>query len=628
MSTTTTPTAQPTCIEAPVDPAAPTAIEGGRRVTKQVDRAGDERGFAMVWFGLVLIVLLTMAGAAIDVWGWWYNGTLHQRAADSAALAGVVFLPEDPATARATALDIAQANGVAAADVTIETSADDATLAPNEMRVTVGRRINTRFLQLVGVTGAQVDRDAVAQYTSRLPMGSPEQFLGRDPERGEDPGFWISVSGRGEAKIGGDRYQNISCGVPVFNCNAGTSTEYSTEGYAFSVELNGPPTGDLHIEVYDPVHTETGAQDCTNTGYLSQAVYDANKAGIYNSLALVGIAEANATSDARYAAGDTIYCQGDVGGGRNPNPATTGNVTTFIVREPDSTQALDFDNPAIDTGTNPDIGCTRQFRAVDLNHGTGNRSIYEILNLEDRPLEVNDVAEGLYALRNYRRWVPLCTIPQATVAGWYSSGLTSVIVQVRSNADLNAPFTATTNGRSGRNHFAMRAGYGSATNSSNVSIYAQGRLPIHNGADGASTTEFFLTRIPPGNAGRTLSLEFYDVADASQPAVFTVVPPSGFGGSFTDCTFIRYSGNNDGTNTGQDMSADASGCTLNNVNNARYNGRVTDVRVKVPATYTCNVADINDCWIKVRVTYSSGGKVFDHTVWDAGVVGEPVRLIE
>lgn len=608
----------------------PTSVADNRsRRLARTDRSGDERGFAMVWFGLVLIALLTMAGAALDVWGWWYNGTLHQRAADSAALGGVVFMPEDPAQARVIALDIAAANGIPASEVTIETSADDSSLAPNELRVTVVRRIDTRFLKLVGVTGARVERDAVAQYTSRLPMGSPEQYLGRDPDRGLDPGYWISVSGRGEVKVGGDRYANISCGGSVYNCNGGSSTEFSDEGYAFSVQLNSAPTGPLVIEAWDPVHTETAAQDCTNTGYLNQGVYDTNKGGIYNSLVTAGIVEPNATSDARYAAGDTIFCQGDVGGGRDQNPNGTGNITTFIVREPDNTQALDFDNPAIDTGTNPDIGCTRQFRGIDLNPSGTNRSIYEILNLQDRPLDLPDVAEGLYALPKYRRWVPLCTIPQATVANWYSAGLRSVIVQVRSNADLNAPFTASTTNRDGRNHFALRAGYGTATTTSGVSIYAQGRLPIHNGAAGATETEFFLTRIPPGNAGRTLSLEFYDVADSNQAAVFEVVPPIGFGAGFSNCTFTRYRGNNNGTNTDEGLgSATASACRLSGITNAQYNGKMVDVRMRVPTGYSCVISDPLDCWIKVRVRYDGAGKVFDHTVWDAGVVGEPVRLIE
>ncbi len=616
--------------------AADTTDRTSRTRTRRDDRSGDERGFAMVWFGLVLVVLLTMAGAAIDVWGWWYNGNLHQRAADSAALAGVVFMPEDPVAARATALDIARANGVPAADVTIETSSENSSLAANELRVVVNKRISTRFLKLIGVTGTDVGRDATAQYTSRLPMGSPEQFLGRDPERGQNPGFWISVSGRGEAKVGGDRYQNSTCGATyVYSCDSGTTTEYSEQGYAFSVEMNSAPTGPIKIEVYDPVSTEASSQDCTNTGRLPLGGATGYTALLPAIQARYGLTDPFLA--ARYQPGDTIWCSGDVGGG-NQTSAAGANITTFITREPDRTQASDFDNPPLDASANtPDSGCTRQFRGTNLAPYGSTRTVYQILaGQAGGPTAAanNATADALQAV--YRRWVNVCTISLADAQAWWTAGTKSIIVQVRSNAELNDPFAAvgSTTGHAGRNHFALRAYYDplntNVFQASGLSIYAQGKLPLHNGAAGNSTTEFFVTRVPPGNAGRTLSLSFYDIADAAGTVQFQIVPPAGFGGSFTDCTFTRFQGNNNGTNSDVGLGgATATGCTISGMTNSAYNGRLVQTRIRVPAAYTCVVSNVLDCWIKVRVTYNTGGgQVFDHTTWDAGVVGEPVRLIE
>ena len=303
-----------------------------------------------------------------------------------------------------------------------------------------------------------------------------------------------------------------------------------------------------------------------------------------------------------------------------------------------STQADDFDNPpisgaAVNTTPFDDGTCTRQFRAVNLRPFGSTRTIYEILAENAGGSAAQNQAASQAAQAVFRQWVPLCRIPAATAQSWYASGLRSVIVQVRSNAALGAPFTGDNVARGGRNHFALRAGYGTGTTPSGVSIFALGRLPIHNGAAGNSTTEFFLTRVPPGNAGRTLSLDFYDVADAAGSADFEVVPPTGFGANFNDCTFNRFEGNNDGSNSNVGLgsaSVDPSnGCRLNGITNAQYNGRLAEVRVRVPTGYTCDLTMALDCWIKVRVTYNTGGgKVFDHTVWDAGVVGEPVRLIE
>ena len=61
---------------------------------------GDDGGFVMVWLALLLLVLLAFCGFGIDVANWWYIGQKEQRAADAAALAGSIYMPNDVATAR------------------------------------------------------------------------------------------------------------------------------------------------------------------------------------------------------------------------------------------------------------------------------------------------------------------------------------------------------------------------------------------------------------------------------------------------------------------------------------------------------------------------------------------------
>lgn len=606
-----------------IDASVPSPAEPPAADFRAKRRHARDQGFALVWFALSLTTLLAMAGVAVDLWNWWYNGNQQQRAADSASLGGVSYLPGDPAAARAAALDIALANGLDASEVLIELSADDPTLDSNQLRVTVTRDVGTSFLKLVGVTSAEIDRDATAEFTSSLPMGSPEQHLGRDPERNIDPGFWLSVSSRGDEKIGGDRYQSRVCRTDggtqlVYNCDGNVSTEYASEGYEFSVELNGPVNGDLVIEAYDPVHSETNSQACTSTTRLPQTGprgYDANIATI----------QARYPSDTlaadRYRPGDTIYCNGDVGGG-SANNDSTANVTTFIVRDPDGN--------ALDSALDPDTGCTRQFRAINLRRpdNSGDLTIYEIL----AGAAGNARADAAQA--TFRQWVNLCTVPSAVVQGWIASGQTSVTVQVRSNAALNQPFVETADDRNGRNHFALRAGYGSATAASAVSVHAEGKLPLHNGSQGPSTTRFFLTRVPSGNSGRTLNLDFYDIGDAAGKVDLTIVDPINSSGLGT-CTFTRFQGNtnNSGNSDVGLGSATASGCTISGMTNNQYNGRLTNVQIPVPTGYTCvpRPGFRTDCWIQVLVTYrdlSASQLVFDHTVWDAGVIGDPVRLIE
>src|SRR5215510_4452782 len=75
------------------DPALPVSLH---RIVARA-RAGHrtERGFVMIWFALMLITLIGFAGLSIEFNRWQNIGTRVQKAADAAALAGAVFLPDN-----------------------------------------------------------------------------------------------------------------------------------------------------------------------------------------------------------------------------------------------------------------------------------------------------------------------------------------------------------------------------------------------------------------------------------------------------------------------------------------------------------------------------------------------------
>ena len=70
------------------------------------------------------------------------------------------------------------------------------------------------------------------------------------------------------------------------------------------------------------------------------------------------------------------------------------------------------------------------------------------------------------------------------------------------------------------------------------------------------------------------------------------------------------------------------GCRLNNVNNAEYNGHLTSMRVPIPADYTCNQSSATGCWVRVRFVWCAGCAIQDTTTWSAAILGDPVRLVE
>jgi hypothetical protein len=214
------------------------------------------------------------------------------------------------------------------------------------------------------------------------------------------------------------------------------------------------------------------------------------------------------------------------------------------------------------------------------------------------------------------------------------------VVQVRTNANLSSPRTSTTASLTtgagtleqaasplpstgGYNRYNLRAGRAAnltgatAASFTGVSFSAVGHLPIYINQDSATAT-FYLARITPETAGKTLQLIFWDMADGSD-STFKLLPPTDATGSPFACSFTRDGSSVSGTGV------TVSGCQMSGITSAQYNGRNTIVRIPIPANYNCNVADPNGCWTKVQVTFT--GTPADTTTWSASMTGDPIRLI-
>ena len=75
--------------------AQPTALPAVTNVRCEGRAACQDEGYFSVMFALLLVPLMLFAALAVDV-GFWYTRAMEiQRAADSAALAGVVWQPNN-----------------------------------------------------------------------------------------------------------------------------------------------------------------------------------------------------------------------------------------------------------------------------------------------------------------------------------------------------------------------------------------------------------------------------------------------------------------------------------------------------------------------------------------------------
>jgi Flp pilus assembly protein TadG len=136
------------------------------------------RGQVLVIFAGAMIVLFGMMAIVIDVSWYWSSSLRMQRAADAAALAGVVWLPGDPATATTTAFAEAKKNGYenGVNGITI-TAVQDSSNA-RRLIVTISGGVSTYFARVVGVSRFPATKVGKAEFVLPVPMGSPENYYG------------------------------------------------------------------------------------------------------------------------------------------------------------------------------------------------------------------------------------------------------------------------------------------------------------------------------------------------------------------------------------------------------------------------------------------------------------------
>jgi Flp pilus assembly protein TadG len=136
------------------------------------------RGQVLVIFSGTFVVLLLVSALVVDL-GWLWSNTLRiQRAADAAALAGVVQLPDHVATGYQLAKDEATKNGYThgVGSVSVVPLQDGA--SKRRLTVTVTAPVKTFFLGLIGMGSVTVSRHSKAEFVLPVPMGSPENYYG------------------------------------------------------------------------------------------------------------------------------------------------------------------------------------------------------------------------------------------------------------------------------------------------------------------------------------------------------------------------------------------------------------------------------------------------------------------
>jgi hypothetical protein len=222
-------------------------------------------------FAGAIILLVGMLALVSDLASYWAASLRVQRAADSAALAGAVYLPGNVSRALSAARAEATKNGFTggatmAGGTVAVTPVQDAS-NPRTLKVTVAAPVQMYFIRIFGIDSIRATRDARAEFTLPVPMGSPEDYYGIDRMRSElDPtgtivnrassgtpisprGFWGALLTKGSNRTSGDAFS------PAYNPRSTANVDFRAGGYDYTVEFTG---SNGRVWIFDPVFCAVG----------------------------------------------------------------------------------------------------------------------------------------------------------------------------------------------------------------------------------------------------------------------------------------------------------------------------------------------------------------------------------
>lgn len=554
----------------------PGPADGGR-LRYQGRRLGWEDGYTMAFVMLLLVPLTIAVAFATDVGQWYAQATRMQRAADAAAMAGVVWIedPLDTSHWSTTALDVAGRNGFAdGSGLNGGTVGVTATkVASNQVRVCITAPALLFFSRLV-IRTETLTRCATAAFNISVPLGSPRNYLGTgDLGKGstgtayEKENMWLAVSGRCTDKSQGDRkaagYAN---GAGSSNsCSSSTNSEYQDDNYLVYVDLPLTRSYDTDVLVYNGnLSTSSGCGSNSNGNRTRESCPGSGTASGYMS-----------TTFTLYASDSTVFDDGD-------NPALL------------STQCGMAGAPSSATGE-------KTFSA---------RTNYTLeTNTTFNPSSSNFTNTSSDGTTGGSGWWDVCRIPASFPGGRY-------LLRVRNASSAMGGATESTVGSNAFSVVANRVQSpglcDSRSNSDCPRVYAKDYLSVY--ATAAGTADFFLAEVGSQHAGKKVQIDLWDPAEGATN-LRVQYPLACTGSPGSDWGYQTFNWSDSGGNSQNSVSNIP-------ISSYNFNNRLVTITFTLPTTWSppaCNQ------WF--RIEYSYGSTATDRTTWSLKILGDPVRLV-
>ncbi len=538
--------------------------------TRQRSRRRSQ-GQVLVLFAVGIFVLTGTVALVIDVTWYWANTLKVQRAADAAALAGVIYLPGDVAKGVTTSRGEATKNGYTngtqpitcqnSSIRTVVVTPTQDTANARRMNVTVSAPVPTFFMRIFGIDCIQATRRAKAEFVLPVPMGSPENYYGiNELQRNAKStlpvpdasgagnlapkGFWGGVFTKGANRANGDAFS------PMYNPSPTANVNYDPNGYMYTVEI---PPADTNGSVYlfDPMFCATSRN--TSGGY--------------------------------YGTGDHW-----VGGSATTPPGVSTYYRLYNMND----TPYDWGDDSLVASS----GTLFENNLVVDRSGDYGLNQWGDQNQNPTVAYAPDCAASPY----HNQWW--------TLASGLSAGLYRLQVTTTNAGD--GSINASTNAE---NMFGIEV---TASGSTTPRIYGSGKMCAYTNLV-AGTQRFYLAQIDGVHGGKTMQIDLFDPGDVSGTATMKIYSP--YGGSYNAATF-SYTASNGRSGNNVTSITTASGGT------SYYNNAWITIYVKLPADYgTKNLTPAGEPgpgWWKIQYDVSGGN---DTTTWMVSIRGNPVHLI-
>jgi hypothetical protein len=550
-------------------------------------RHRGQNGQTLIIMAFLSVFLITLLGLVVDSVRLYVLSAQAERAAEAAALAGALYMPNyfntaspDGQDAVLRACAVLKQNGITNCPAAAgQVGAQVSTVATNqyEIQVTVTLQTDVFFLAFVApnLSTTTVSRSALAQFLPPIELGSRYPYFGDEADGLQN--FWAFINGPSELQEHGDAYTPSQQEGP-------TDPQQYPDGGSFRYSRwNGNVCCTNHQQWPEPITNPdqqpagfTGADG--NPGYNYQIVIPQGapsmEVQIYNPAFDPTDSATNPTIDGLDSAClDPAY----------NNCATTDNANEYMQMSYSLYKApLQFERSTDTFLTSKSYPSLDLYKADLTKHGCS-----VAYNPVAKTCATPGYIDGWEALPDSTGLVPLLLGP----------GTYRLVVEATGTYGRHGYSIKLTNAITGQ-IAPSNSGYG---------VWGWNNMCVRFNITGG-TAVFDLGEIPAAYAGKTLNFSLFDPGDASGNVTMDILNPSGTAVQLP--SWVRTQGNN-----GVDLLASSNG-------DAIYNGLWLKLPITIPANY--NPTAGNDWW---TIKYVATGTPGDTITISISLSGSPIHLV-